>query len=79
MPNGSPPTESIINKPSPAYLAIPAIDEDFNRKELLKAMEITKGCQVEIIMKDNHTIGNNPDNVTRWCRIAREEAERIWL
>jgi hypothetical protein len=31
---------------------------------------------VEAIMKDNHTIGNNPQNVIRWCRIAREEAER---
>jgi hypothetical protein len=26
-------------------------------------------------MKDNHTIGGNPQNVIDWCRIAREEAE----
>jgi hypothetical protein len=32
---------------------------------------------VEAIMKDNHTIGNNPQNVIRWCQIAREEAERV--
>jgi len=29
---------------------------------------------VEVIMKDNHTIGGRPQNVVEWCRIAREEA-----
>jgi hypothetical protein len=28
-------------------------------------------------MKDNHTIGGNPENVIAWCRIAKEEAERV--
>jgi hypothetical protein len=32
---------------------------------------------VEIIMKDNHTIGHNPENVVRFCRIAREEIEKV--
>jgi hypothetical protein len=31
---------------------------------------------VEVIMKDNHTIRNDPTRVTRWCQIAREEAEK---
>jgi hypothetical protein len=35
------------------------------------------GCNVEILMKDNHTIGNNPQNVVRWVQIAKEEAERV--
>ncbi len=62
-------------KPSPADLAVPQIDEDRIRSELRKALEITKGCRVEIIMKDNHTLGNNPENARRWCQIAREEVE----
>jgi len=62
-------------KPTPTDLAIPAIDEGYVRKNLRKALDITRGCRVEVIMKDNHTIGNNPQNVIRWCRIAREEAE----
>lgn len=61
-------------KPSPAYLAVPQIDEDYIRKSLREAMRITRNCRVEIIMKDNNTIGNNPQNVIRWCRIAKEEA-----
>ncbi len=64
-------------KPSPADLALPTIDEDRIRKELRSVLEATRGCRMELIMKDNHTIGKNPENVTRWCRIAQEEAARI--
>ncbi|MGQ9473623.1 MAG: hypothetical protein ACUVRN_06200, partial [Candidatus Caldatribacteriaceae bacterium] len=64
-------------KPNPAYLAVPRIDEAFIRKELQKDLAVTQGCVVEIIMKDNHTIGHNPKNVIRFCQIAREEIEKI--
>ncbi len=64
-------------KSNPAYLAVPHLDEDFIRQELRRDLEITRGCIIEVIMKDNNTIGNNPNNVIRWCQIAREEAERI--
>jgi hypothetical protein len=30
-----------------------------------------------VIMKDNHTIANDPHRVTRWVQMAREEAERV--
>ncbi len=46
------------------------------RTSIARAL-ITKGCRLEIVMKDNHTLGNNPQNATRWCQIAQEEAERI--
>ena len=62
-------------KPSPADLAVPQIDADRIRGELRKTLEITKGCRVEVIMKDNHTLGNNPENARRWCQIARKEVE----
>lgn len=61
-------------KPTPADVALPTIDEERIRRELRRTLAITKGCRVEVIMKDNHTIGNNPQNVIRWCRIAQEEA-----
>jgi hypothetical protein len=64
-------------KPSPAYLAVENMDEGHIRKNLRDALHITRSCRVEVIMKDNHTIGRNPQNVIRWCRIAREEAERL--
>ncbi len=64
-------------KPNPAVLAKPIIDKDSIRKWIREAFEITKNCIVEIIMKDNHTIGGRAENVVEWCKIAREEAERI--
>ena len=64
-------------KPAPSYLARPNIDKDYIRSSLRDFLEKTKGCCVEIIMKDNNTLGNNPDNATEWCRIAREEVDRF--
>ncbi len=64
-------------KPSPAELALPTIDENRIRQDLRRVLEITKGCRVEVIMKDNHTLGNRPENAVRWCRIAQEEAARV--
>ncbi len=64
-------------KPTPADLAVPQIDGDKIRTDLRRALEITRGCRVEVIMKDNHTLGNNPNNASRWCQIARQEVERI--
>jgi len=64
-------------KPNPAHLAVPKIDEEYIRNSIREALKITKGCRVEIIMKDNHTIGKNPQNVIRWCKIAQEEASKL--
>lgn len=47
------------------------------RKKIANVLKITKGCVLEIIMKDNHTIGNNPDNIINWVIIAREEIEKV--
>lgn len=64
-------------KPIPTVLATADIDEEQIRADLRRSLEITRGCRVEVIMKDCHTIGDNPQNVIRWCRIAREEADRV--
>jgi len=65
-------------KPHPGSLEVPSINEEHIRAELRRALQITRSCRLEIIMKDNHTIANNPQNVIRWCQIAREEAEAIY-
>jgi len=63
-------------KPNPAQLATSQIDKESIRKNLKEAFESTKGCVVEVIMKDNHTIDNRPENAVEWCQIAKEEAEK---
>ena len=64
-------------KPSPTPLASKIMDETVVRKELSDKLEDSRGCCVEIIMKDNHTLGNNAGNAVRWCEIAREEINKI--
>ena len=63
-------------KPHPGFLAVSPIDEESIRKNLRETLRITKvnHCQVEIIMKDNHTLAGHPENAVRWCQIAKEEA-----
>ena len=64
------------SKPSPSSLAVSNIDEDSIRKWLRREVQRSKNCVLEIVMKDNHTIGKNPQNVIKWCQIAREEIMR---
>ena len=65
-------------KPIPTPLAVAVLDEGFVRKKIREALEITKGCVVEVIMKDNNTIGKNPENVINWVRIVREEINKMY-
>jgi hypothetical protein len=64
-------------KPNPAYLAVKELDQEKIRKDIRETFQITRDCRVEVLMQDNHTIGNNPDNIITWTSIAKEEAERI--
>ncbi len=65
-------------KAPPSLLAVPRIDEDAVRADITATLQATRGCVLEILMKDNHTLGRNPDNLVRWVRIAREEVESRW-
>ena len=60
-------------KPQPADLASAHMNENLVRSRLRRALDITRNFPVELIMKDTHTLGNNPHNATRWVEIAREE------
>lgn len=63
-------------KPSPSHLAVPVMDEEVVRQDIRKALNITRNNRLEMVMKDNHTLGKNPENIKKWVRIAREEMER---
>lgn len=64
-------------KPNPMIVSNPAVEKDAIRRDIRRNFEITKDRIVEIIMKDNHTIGNRPENLVEWCTIAKEEALRM--
>lgn len=37
----------------------------------------TAGCNFEVILKDTHTCEGHPERFDQWCRIAREEINRL--
>jgi hypothetical protein len=47
------------------------------RQDLRQALETTRDNVVEVIMKDNHTLGNRPENAVEWSRMAKQEARRV--
>jgi hypothetical protein len=63
-------------KPAPSMLAVPRVDADAVRADIRATLDVTRGCVVELVMKDNHTLGHNPENLIDWVRIAREEIDR---
>jgi hypothetical protein len=64
-------------KPSPVIISSADIDRDAIRKQVRGILQTMNGCVVEIIMKDNHTIGNRPGNVVEWTKIAKEEVAKF--
>jgi len=68
------------SKPNPTHLAQPVLRENEARAEIRKVLEAGKrnGCVMELIMKDNHTLGENPENAVQWCALAREEIAKAW-
>jgi hypothetical protein len=61
-------------KPHPADLAAPNFDEARLRAGIRRQLEIARDCVLEIVMKDTHTVANQPQRYQRWVRLAMEEA-----
>ena len=64
-------------KPNPAVMAGLSWDRDTVRRDTRTFLEQTRGCVVEMVMKDTHTCLNQPQRMSDWVRIAKEEAERV--
>jgi len=62
-------------KPHPAHL-VGEFDEKKVRDYIRAALDATRGCVVEMILKDTHTCENHPERFTRWTEIARALVER---
>jgi hypothetical protein len=62
-------------KPNPALVCV-GNDEAVIRRDLCQTLQIAGRGALEIIMKDTHTVENQPWRVTRWVEIVREEADR---
>ena len=61
------------HKLSPTPLASACMNEDEVRKNLRAVLDCAEGIIPDLIIKDNHTLGNQPQNAICWVELAREE------
>ena len=52
-------------------------DEKAIRADIRTTVAIARDCDVEIIMKDVHTLSGHPERLARWVQLAREELEML--
>lgn len=64
-------------KPNPAVLAWDQWNPDQARADLRKCLERTRGCVVELIMKDVSTCRRDPRRLWEWCELAVDVAEEF--
>lgn len=67
-------------KPNPAPLAAFKWDELAVREPLVQVMHLAKeyGCVLEVIMKDTHTVQNDPNRLSRWVELAKQVRAEIF-
>ena len=64
-------------KPNPAILAEDTWRPERARAELRETLAKTRGCNVEVILKDISTVRSQPQRLWQWAQIAMEEAQRL--
>jgi hypothetical protein len=62
-------------KPNPAIIGMEAWDRALARSVLKDALDKTRGCVVEVIMKDLHECRGEPWRMWEWMDMAMELAE----
>jgi len=64
-------------KPKPTLISTERFDEEAIRADLRHTLTVAKGCRLEIVMKDVHTLNNQPWRLPRWVEIAREVIDEM--
>lgn len=65
------------SKPNPAIVCGHAWHPDLARKRYREVLEKTRGCSVELILKDISTVEYEPQRLWEWTQIGMEEAENF--
>lgn len=69
-------TDYVISwRPNPAQTVCLGFDPDHIRDYTKQALEDSKGCFVDITLKDISTVEGEPQRLKEWVRITREVAE----
>lgn len=64
-------------KPNPSYVSS-GWDEDFMRDYTMNLLQDGKGTPYEIILKDTHTIQNDPSRLRKWTDLCRECIAKVY-
>jgi len=64
----------LSSKPNPAAVAVPVLDEELLREDILKTLHACKrnGTPCEFILKDISGVSYNPKNLTRWADVVMD-------
>jgi hypothetical protein len=62
-------------RPNPAQMVCCGFQPDYIRKTVRDAMEASKGCHVDITLKDIETVQGHPERLAEWARIVRSIAD----
>ena len=64
-------------KPNPAMICRPTVDYEHVEKVTRETLQIARGCCVEMIMKDTHTVHGDSSRFTHWTDIASRLAREM--
>lgn len=59
-------------KPNPAIISTSTWDEEAIREDLRTTLRAAQDCPLELVMKDVHTVSNQPWRLGHWVALARE-------
>ena len=62
-------------KPNPAMVCV-GFDANYVRSAIRQGLQDSRGCNVDVMLKDISTVQGHPERLKEWTQIAREEAER---
>lgn len=65
-------------RPSPVDMVSYGFDRNRIRSILKRDLEACRNCHVDITLKDVETVGNDPERVKKWVKIAREVIEEVF-
>ncbi|MEK7398173.1 MAG: hypothetical protein AAB116_14675 [Candidatus Poribacteria bacterium] len=64
-------------KPNPTLISTRKFDEEYIRNDIRTTLDIAKDCNVEIVMKDVHTLSGEPKRMARWVQLVREVMDEM--
>jgi len=62
-------------QPNPTDMCCCGFDPQKIRKIIRQGMDMTRGCHVDVVLKDVQTVEGHPERLRDWVRIVREASD----